>query len=998
MTTIRETLLTRSLTLSRRAEALIHRSKQIAIHAPSSFPTATSHGREHLETVEKIADMLLPVKLIDEMQDHEIYFLLLAIYYHDLGMVGEEREFLTEEGRDKIRQQHATSVGTKIVTEWRALGFENENEANTLADICRGHRPDKDASGVANWNSFVRIKPIEPGESVRIRLVAALIYAIDELHLGDDRASERLRNWVKIENEESRKHWSRHSFISGPIAIAGGCIMFEANIKTFACEDDLRRNVFAKAFSALRDLNSQLKHEGLAARIPQPTIQWNRKDLIKLVLIKVAGDESCESEDDLRTEAIKLIRENRENCFALNDLCNETGNAAESIDRSISQTIEQFLQQGVLTKEPDSLKPIADTTQQTVEAIGNILRAADELDVLLKGKFSGNHEFDFHCSPFGKRFVTDQVLPEIKSRYGVDPERHPKDASIVSVLAASPSAARLAIELKPIHSELVKRRLLASVAIAGFSRDCLQNPQLILKKAIRHDFRIVAELVTKNYEKSVEFYEELALVGGFDMEKLYEIIQPSPEQQAEKSKVLTQGKELEEFTITLSQKAAPGQPTDTLFPYFLLAGERSGTHVELMCNYGSSIKLNHSKTPTDSCDKISEPACSFIAGPGQATAIASIDLRCSISFSPTSKKLSLLAADLSEAKCFDFPLILSLPRPTPSSQGKQELKVNVHRAKLTVSDALNLIRYYALCDVRSESEIGVSLYGTGQRLLTLTTDSECSRIKFESTPIKLIERLAEYDKTLPFPWFIEKEHETAILQADASSLNTVLSKIKSELRENSRVITSFVLTEENESGTPYREEWLGFLPGMDFVPPKLNPQSITTGHTVQEINERWNKREGEFKLESKFREDTAAIAESIRSWASSGGKDAWPITSDSSVPAFHHAKTIFSYIRRPIVDRFWYREAPEKIVVRPTNQIERLEVEKGYWAAVDDHDREELVAEKIARLLNLQKNSHKSNVPERQEKPPVAEVKTTLEAKKQRRRSLEKQLRRGKRS
>ncbi|MEQ1906295.1 MAG: hypothetical protein ABL888_19080, partial [Pirellulaceae bacterium] len=200
MAAIRAELKSRNELLFQRAKNLIQRSKTIAVHAPSSFPTATSHGSEHLETVEKIADMLLPVELVRVLNDHEIYFLLLAVYYHDLGMVGEEREFSTEEGRDKIRRQHAISVGTKIVADWRELGFENENEARILAEICRGHRPDKDGEGVANWNSLDSVKPIRPGESIRLRLVAALIYSIDELHLGDDRAEERLKKWINIEN------------------------------------------------------------------------------------------------------------------------------------------------------------------------------------------------------------------------------------------------------------------------------------------------------------------------------------------------------------------------------------------------------------------------------------------------------------------------------------------------------------------------------------------------------------------------------------------------------------------------------------------------------------------------------------------------------------------------------------------------------------------------------------------------------------------------------
>ncbi|MEQ1906713.1 MAG: hypothetical protein ABL888_21190, partial [Pirellulaceae bacterium] len=617
--------------------------------------------------------------------------------------------------------------------------------------------------------------------------------------------------------------------------------------------------------------------------------------------------------------------------------------------------------QGILVRGKDTEKLALDTSKQSVEFIGNILRNADELDVLLKGKYAGNHEFELHCSEFGKRLVADQVLPLIKNHYGFDPCLQPNDQSLVEVLKASPSAARFAVELKPILSDLVKRRLLATVVVAGFSRDCLQNPQLILKKTVRDAFRKVVELFTANYDRTIEFYEELALVGGFDSEQLSEIIRHSDEWMEESSKQISP--DWADAKVSLSQNVAPGQPTNTtLFAYFLLAGIRSGNHVELRCNYDASITLDTSRLPKTAVSNHSnhEPKsmapCSFAVGPGEAQRLPFVDLRCNISLSPTSRKLTLTAVELSDRVNHKFPLVLSLPRPDLAKEGKSKVDISFNLAKLTVGDALNLKRYAKLCHSRRNSEISVSLLKTGKAFVTLNFNANSSLDQNVNFPDELIERLVTYDKNLPLPWFIQKKHEKMILNSSSDSIGTVMAEIKKELQEKKSKIATIVLVQENEGGIPFREEWLGFFPGLNMEPPKMSVESNRSEYTASDIEELWNKREGSFKLETKLREDTVAIAKSFRDWADSEGKDDWPICIDSSTPTFHQAKTIFSMIRQPFVDRFWFLEAPDELVVRPTTHAERLETEMKYWASVGDQDREDLIEEKLARI-ELEENT-----------------------------------------
>ena len=942
---IRETLRSLSPALLTRAEALIQRSESIAVHAPSSFPTATSHGRDHLQTVEKIADLFLPDELLAKLNSHEIFYLLLSIYYHDLGMVGEESEFGNPEGREQIRRQHAVSVGVKIVESWEQLGFQNENEARILADVCRGHRPNRDKDGNASWLEFDQIKAVGPSTSIRLRLVAALIYSIDELHLGDDRAERRLQNWIKLENDESRRHWMRHNEIRGPVESTDGGLQFDAIVKTKVCEDDLRRNVFAKAFGAVADLNRQLQAEGVEISVPIPTIQWDRTELWKLSAITSNEVDDGTTLENLKQVVFESFAKYRDEIFSLKGLCCEIGNADHEVKPKIENIVEQLKSLGILESEGDSEFKLA-TNQSTAIRVGRQLREADELDVLFGGKFQGNHEFDLHCKQFGYRYVEHQVIPTLRVYYGVNPDVHEVDKKLVVLLKASPSAARFAIELKPIQSELVKRRLLATTIIAGFSRDCMQNTALILDKNVRDAFRKIAVEFGQNYERSVDFYEELALIGGFDENRLTEILDYSDEWKAEATKGIS--KELKKTTIKMSQKFDTGQPiATTSFFYFYLAGVRSGNFVELKCNHDSSIAFETTNlAESDPSNRIpDEPPTSFMVGPGQTQRLPVVDLRCKPSFDPRSKVLTLSAVELSDHENGEFPMIVSFPNPDVAEKSVSTINFSLTWPRLTVGQILALKSCEKFYDGDRVPEIRVSMFKSGQGFATLEPKGKTFFGTFSEFPNGLIEKLAAWDSDLPVPWFIKSDHESVILEAAPVEIESVMNRIRKELENEKRQIPSFKMIHQGESERPYREEYLGFFPGLEMSPPRLEPSAE---YSDEDIERMWNDRKAAFKLETHLREDTAQIAGDFRKWAYGGEK--WPISIDSNLPHFHQTKTVFSLIRKPMVDRFWYFEAPNEVVLRPTSQKEKLETEMRYWKSVGDEPREQLVKEKLERL------------------------------------------------
>jgi hypothetical protein len=232
--------------LADRAARLIGQSQRFLEYTLSTFPGGTDHTQRHTRTVEKIARMVLSDDFLVAMTGEELFFLAVACHYHDLAMAGTEADDRTAESREQVRRDHAIRIGDIVRERWAELGFENQRSAAVLGEVCRGHRPKKNAEGEANWDELNATEVLGPGVAVRVRLLSALIYAIDELHLGADRAPERVQNWRNIQDDESRRHWRRHQAVNGPVPRLPASLLFQVSADTPEFEENLRSQVFAR--------------------------------------------------------------------------------------------------------------------------------------------------------------------------------------------------------------------------------------------------------------------------------------------------------------------------------------------------------------------------------------------------------------------------------------------------------------------------------------------------------------------------------------------------------------------------------------------------------------------------------------------------------------------------------------------------------------------------------------------------------------------------------
>ena len=275
--------------------------------------------------------MLLSDEFLSLLTDYELLFLALSCHYHDLAMAGTEADEATPDTRDQVRRDHAITIGTKISEKWAELGFENPDEAEILGEVCRGHRPYKDIDGHASWNDMGRFKIVGPDQSVRIRLLSALIYSIDELHIGADRAPKRTQDWRNIQNEEARRHWRRHQAIRGPARLPDGTVTYEIVCNTPGFEGDLRKNVLAKAMRAMRDLRQKAIEEGYYGRAPGHPFAVEPQHLLELLLHPPWLHPSRALVSQIKGAVLGLHAQNSASQTSLEGFCIEHGSSEEEL-------------------------------------------------------------------------------------------------------------------------------------------------------------------------------------------------------------------------------------------------------------------------------------------------------------------------------------------------------------------------------------------------------------------------------------------------------------------------------------------------------------------------------------------------------------------------------------------------------------------------------------------------------------------------------------------
>ena len=931
---LREALRSRNSELHSLVLHLVGQATPILWHSIATFPSGTSHTPEHTDTVEFIAGLLLQDSVLATLTDDELLFVILACHYHDLGMVGSEADNSTAEGRDRVRREHAISIGEKIIHNWRQLGFPDETVAQVLAGICRGHRPTRDSTGIADWSDLPHHRILGPGRSVRQRLVSAIIYAADELHLGSDRASKRQEEWKEVRDHEARRHWRRHQAISGPDLISGE-ICFDLTVNTSSLEADLRQTV-QKALFAVRDLRRELTAADLPPLIPPIKLQWLRDRLWQLLIIEAASDEVPRGVDTLAQSALNRFDTFVKDFADLSLLCVETPNDSTSLRKHITDGIRDLIVQEHLRPNLDNSSYAISMTRRSCKHFLNVARDADATEALFGRSNPPQHEQHLYRSPLGKAFIRDVGFAEVKTQYAVDLATEPLSSPVRQTFESSPTAFRITQAINTPPGVLVKRDLLSVAVAAGVCFDLMDNPALILNAEFREAVRGLFTFTAERLPKYQRFIEELALVGGLSYDQISAIALMSDEMRDE----IVAPETPNGPTVKISQTSSKDR-TDWGIPYLLLASQRTEETVTILnlADTPLSVKVD---SPDERFAWLANQMPAMISfGPGEPQLSKDICLRARVEFDSSERLLRFVARPLS-GNTTGYPFIIHAPSkppngsPAPISMSMYFPEVTVGSLQ-TVLSAIHMSRSSAVQMQLFVEDLGV--LGSNE----LTSDHT---LQFpELIPDQILSVLVGCDPHLPLPCIAPRGSIDGLVETAPKDRPVRFAEIVQNLNGHKPHLTSIRLRVANAMGRDFHEEFLGFLPeGIHFSPPTIDG---TGGVTQEEINEKWLAGDQHFRIGSHFREDYARLASELRRWMDDP-KHAYPFHGvDAPAQDFHYCKTTIENEHLPHVDRMWYIERPVIIRFRPATRSEQYRIEKQYWDAINDHDRSQLVQERI---------------------------------------------------
>ena len=931
---IREALRSRNPGLLNRAERLIAQADQLSPHTLSTFPSGTEHGPPHTATVEQIASMLITDALLMALSDHELFFLLLGFHYHDLGMAGTEADNATASGRRQVRDEHAVSIAHRIVESWREIGFEDENEAVVLGEICRGHRPAR-SDGRASWDAINEVQILRPGCSVRLRLLSAVVYASDELHIGADRAPDRVRYWKKIGSDDARPHWERHQEIVGPDVIKD-CLAFDVRPRTIALEEDLRRHVLRKALLAVDDLKRFAEAAGLVAATRPVVIRWQRSLIWQLLTVRSLADEPPLSKQEIVERILVAYQTSAQGNTDLADLCREENAAVEDIKVQIGRTVEELVRLGQLS--PDGSSPPRFTLASTGRecAMGaRFGQSSRRCRSTMQRTVCSRPRVQLLRGHYGKRYVTDVVTPAVKYGYSVDLSLEKADSPVRLLIERSPTACRFVSDIAPMPSA-VKRELLAAGILVGFFMDVLRDPDLLLEADTRKAARTLARDVADQLPRFLSFMEELALIGGWTMEQVMGVlVHPFESLPADLPDADSDVK------VTVTQTLPQTYPTpSTGFAYLTLAGLRAGIMVSLLDRPESRLEITVPEQLAPKKTGGSDPTM-ISMGPPQSLPAARFDLRCKMEIDAANGVVRLIGYDLGDPEAASLPLVAEISPPMRFPQETTgKANISARPACMTVGD---------LAKHRQMTEL-IRREGTRLEVIVAKTDRPLAEMRFPPTGPLLSNEIAQpdllaallaIDPQIPLPLLIRKEDAAAITSADPAERPAVYRRTIDDIGQAKPEITTLYLVRAAASGMAFQEEFLGFLPDVPFQPKVGDPEK------QQFLDEQWQKREQIMGITCYMVKTAEEIAQAVIRWA----EDRSPpfpgihIWKDASVP--HHCKAISQTDFLPAIDRQWYRELPMRVVVRPLTREEELEVEVAYWQSVGDVRRAELAEERL---------------------------------------------------
>ncbi|MBL8821816.1 MAG: HD domain-containing protein [Planctomycetia bacterium] len=931
-------LLIRSSDLALKAKLLIDNAHKLLTFSPSSFPSGTDHTATHTITVEQIAEMLLPESLVAKLTDEELFFLVLACHYHDLGMVGTVEADRDEEGRKQTRHAHALTIGERLKEHWQVLGFSTQREAEILGEVCRGHRPNR-LKGVANWDDLHTEMILAPGVSIRTRLVAGLIYCSDELHLGGDRTPKLIEQYREVTQPDALKHWKRHGMISGPSILGEGRFTFDVAPKSAVAEEDLRANVFAKGLSARRDLVGLLKQSNITIEPRKVYVNWDRTGIWKsLITVCLASFPNPISEDELVNAVLEEWSKQTTKFTNLIELCQE-----EERDQTLDvrRAISKEVTKGSIDQNSKGIS--LSLQKKNADKFFELMREIDKIDELFAGRYRIGWETRLFESPFGRAYVEKNVLPAIERVFTVSFAYEPSLNEIRTILRYSPSAVRVAEVYQPSTSTVCKEELLRLAVITGGMYDLFNDTSRILEPEFR---KAIWSTVKGNdqLETSLRWVEEMTLVGAYDPEQIEGLLIPSSaEQRAMETPKSSNEKTTIHFTQTIPNKAPAAA---TLMSYLVVASGRSGKPLTIAAETDGVLTADIKSAETEISGGKTIRSIRF--APERPRVVPSVTCPAILDYDEASNTIRFLLYPLSDPVGDQCPLLLKLPTPNKNNPmtmvtftwslrwDRMQIK---HLKQIAYLNSISRSRAFRIESVLASDgrTIGVSN----------ATGLEEGLFPLPSWLYLLLDALEGQDESLAIPIFvIQEELQKVALQDTAQKLD-----YWKEFRSSKKILgTAIVLQFATSAGKVYFEETLKTQPGRLFSAPRIDSPDISQ----TELEKKWDEGKEFFQLTSYYNKDIYELGEILRNWSTGDGAD-FPLHFSSSGSPPLYVKSMLSVTFHPICNTEWDDIQRVVFLLRPVNEPEGYSMEATYWESKGDKKRAELAREIADRKAKFEK-------------------------------------------
>jgi hypothetical protein len=940
-----DALRSRNERLADQAARLINESRRLLEYTLSTFPGGTDHTSRHTTTVEQIAGMLLSDAFLAALRDCELFFLAVACHYHDLAMAGTEADDRTPETREQVRRDHAIRIGTIVRQHWAKLGFEDERTAQVLGEICRGHRPKKNSEGEANWDELNSEEVLLPGVSVRARLLSALIYAIDELHLGADRAPARVQNWRDICDEESRRHWRRHQAVNGPCRTPSGSILFQVNADTPRFEENIRAQVFRKALAAVRDLRHQAEKDGMIVPLPTVEVQWNRQRTWEALLPLVCSDLQPRAQDETVQAVLDHFAGQTAQRTDLTGLCVERGNTENELRVGAHRCVED----ASTSRHLAEVSPSGDLVLSTAESVADVLfsrmRESDELDRLFLGRYQAGWEERLFESQYGRTYVARCVLPAVERSYSVPLTQRPETDPLRVVLETCPTAARLVRAHGPPPSNLVKESLLAHAALSGALFDLHADPERLLEPRLRAALRALAG-PNLAIAPTLRMLEEMALVGSFTADQMQEAHTHSEAAQQALDGAMPVDQPVIQICLTQTLPEDTAASTSQL-SRLLLASRRAGTTILLMSAPGQTLDLK--VTPEAALPAPVTDGFVLGVGPAEQLPGGPVRLPARIEVSKTTRTVRFYLGRFDTAGPTPYPVVVTLPPASrPGERPTVRFGAFIQWPELKVRDLRSLdAANQVIC--RDGSSVELLSEDGGALLASMSTHGGSELFHLGRWNAEVLCGFRGLDGKLPAPLFIPVERITELGRLSPPDRNTEWRQLRETPPDGLRRVCSLFLRITTGTGRPIEERFLRFFPFNLFPAPTIQGNETMS---AEEFTRRWEAGDEDFLLIAHLQSDIHDLSRALREWCRSPSRE-FPFRFEPSAVNFPVTRSVLSVRFPRIRDRRWHLDRAIIFEFRPVNQAEAYQLEAAYWRSVNDDRRAELAEEIRARLANV---------------------------------------------